>query len=368
MNNPAESAESRLFQRNMMTSFIQIAALIVLVGFSIQIVGPFVGLVIWGIVLAVAVYPLHLKLTALLNGKVKLSVTIIVLAGLAILIGPAWIMTASSIASITDLATNIRAGTFSLPAPSQAVADWPIVGDRIFAAWNAVYQDMEKALVDFQPQIRQWSEWLLRKVGSLALGILQFAVSIVIAGVAMMNAGAGYELACSVARRINPERGQVWADMSVSTIRSVTNGVLGVAVIQGVLAGIGFFAMGLPHPGILAAAVLVTSIVQVPALLIMAPIAAWAFSIADPVPATIFAIYSLVVALSDNVLKPILLGRGVDLPAIVVLIGAIGGMIRFGVVGLFLGAVILGLGYTIISDWLRHPQQPAAAEDGVESD
>ena len=156
-----------------------------------------------------------------------------------------------------------------------------------------------------------------------------------------------------MASRISPARGQHLVDTSIATIRSVTNGVLGVAVIQAVLAGIGLLIMGVPHGGIITGIVLITSIVQVPALLIIVPVVFWVFSFAAPLPATIFAIYMLFVALSDNVLKPILLGRGVDLPAAIVLIGAIGGMIQYGVIGLFLGAVILGLGYTIISDWMQ---------------
>ena len=178
-----------------------------------------------------------------------------------------------------------------------------------------------------------------------------------------LYASGGYQLTCSIANRINPDRGTHWADLSVATIRSVTNGILGVAAIQAVLAGIGFFVMGVPHGGILAAIVLVTAIIQVPALLIMLPIAAWVFSFAETVPATIFAIYAVLVSLSDNFLKPMLLGRGVDLPALIVLIGAIGGMIRFGVIGLFVGAVILGLGYTIIGDWIRHPGEKFVEED-----
>jgi predicted PurR-regulated permease PerM len=124
--------------------------------------------------------------------------------------------------------------------------------------------------------------------------------------------------------------------------------------------------MGVPHGGIIAGVVLITAIIQVPALLILAPVVFWVFSFAAPIPATIFAIYMLVVALSDNVLKPILLGRGVDLPAAIVLIGAIGGMIQYGVVGLVLGAVILGLGYTIISDWIKSADDSSTAADASE--
>lgn len=111
--------------------------------------------------------------------------------------------------------------------------------------------------------------------------------------------------------------------------------------------------MGLPAAGLLTLLVLVTAIVQIPAVLIMVPLIAWVYSFADPLPATVFAIYSVVVALSDNVLKPLLLGRGVDLPVLVVLLGAIGGMVAFGVIGLFLGAVLLGVGYELLMDWIR---------------
>jgi predicted PurR-regulated permease PerM len=175
----------------------------------------------------------------------------------------------------------------------------------------------------------------------------------------------GYKASCALLSRITPQRGPHLVDVSIATIRSVTNGVLGVAVIQALLAGIGLAVMSVPHAGIIAGIVLVTSIIQVPALLIIVPVVFWVFSFAAPVPATIFAVYMLIVALSDNVLKPILLGRGVDLPAAIVLIGAIGGMIQYGVIGLFLGAVILGLGYTILTDWMWPASDEAPAAESA---
>ena len=213
---------------------------------------------------------------------------------------------------------------------------------------------------EFQPQLREVGAQLARTIGSTALGVLQIAVSVIIAGVVMLYADSGYSLSCAIARKISPNRGEHLTDISIATIRSVTNGVIGVGVIQGALAGVGFFVMGIPHAGLLTAVVLITSIIQLPALLIIAPIIVWVFSFAAPLPATIFAVYMALAALSDNVLKPLLLGRGVDLPAGVVLFGAIGGMIAYGVIGLFLGAVVLGLGYTIISDWLQASDEPTA--------
>jgi len=349
-----------------MTSFIQIAALVILVTFSLQIIGPFSSIVIWGIVLSVAVYPLHLKLSTALGGSAKGSAVMITVLGLAILIGPAWIVAASVVDSVAGFVSEIRAGTARVPTPSPEVAEWPLVGEKVYALWSEAAADLAQTAAEFEPQITVLAERMMRAVAGLALGVLQFAISIIIAGVCLLFAAEGYQLTSSITRRISAERGQIWADLSISTIRSVTNGVLGVAAIQAVLAGIGFFVIGVPHPGLFAALILVTAIIQLPAILFMLPIAAWSFSFAEPFSASVFTVYCIIVALSDNFLKPMLLGRGVDLPALIVLIGAIGGMIRFGVIGLFMGAVILGLAYTIIGDWIRNPGHSPAASGPAE--
>jgi predicted PurR-regulated permease PerM len=278
------TSDSQVFQKNMMAAFIQIAALVILVSYCLIIIGPFAGLAIWGIVLAVALYPLHLKLAAMLGERHKLTATLVIVVGLFVVLVPGWIVTKSALLSMMSFSTELKSGSISVPPPSEAVASWPLIGEQLYASWVGAAGNLEATMNEFAPQLRQVGSWV---------------------------------------------------------------------ALKGVLAGIGLFAMGVPHAGLLAAVVLVTSIIQIPALLIILPIVVWVFSYAEPLPATIFAIYMLFAALSDNVLKPILLGRGVDLPAIIVLFGALGGMIAFGVIGLFLGAIILGLGYTIISDWLR---------------
>jgi predicted PurR-regulated permease PerM len=362
MEDSTANGDDQAFQKNMMASFVQIAALVIIVSYCVIIISPFAGLAIWGIVMAVAIYPFFLKVSARLGERRKLAATLFIVVGLAVVLVPGWAMTKSAILSLTEFSTELSAGSVEIQPPSDSVADWPLVGERLYAAWSDAAANVEETLNEFEPQLREIGTRLARTIGSTALGLLQFAVSVVIAGVVMLYANSGYSLSCSIARKISPNRGDHLTDLSIATIRSVTNGVIGVGVIQGVLAGIGFFAMGVPHAGLLAAVVLITSIIQIPALLIIAPIVIWVFSFAEPLPATIFAIYMLFAALSDNVLKPLLLGRGVDLPALIVLFGALGGMIAYGVIGLFLGAVILGLGYTIISDWLQASDSAAAEE------
>jgi predicted PurR-regulated permease PerM len=367
MGNLTDNGDGQAFQRNMMASFIQIAALVILISYCMVIISPFVGLAIWGIVMAVAIYPFYRSVSAKLGDRQKLTATLFIVIGLAVVLIPGWAMTKSAILSLTTFSAELKAGAVQVPPPSESVADWPLIGERLFALWAAAAGNLEATLNEFQPQLRELGVQLARTIGSTALGMLEIAVSVIIAGVVMLYADSGYALSCSIARRISPNRGEHLTNISIATIRSVTNGVIGVGVIQGALAGIGFFAMGIPHAGLLTAIVVITSIIQIPALLIILPIVVWVFSFAAPVPATIFAVYMAFAALSDNVLKPLLLGRGVDLPAIIVLFGAIGGMVAYGVIGLFLGAVVLGLGYTIISDWLQASNGATAAESASDA-
>jgi predicted PurR-regulated permease PerM len=361
MNSSDSSSENRASQRNMMTSFIQIATLVILVSYSLMIVGPFAKMIAWGIILAVAIYPLHRKLAAAIGGREKLSATLIVAIGMIFLLLPGWFVTASSIDTAKSLTAQVQDGTFRIPPPPESVAEWPLIGERIYKVWSAGAGNLDAFLRLYKEQFKAVSEWLLVAAGSLVMGLLHFTVSIVIAGVCLSSARGGYELSRAIGLRITPARGEHLADLTIATIRSVTNGVLGVAMIQAGLAGIGFALIGVPAAGILCLVILVTAIIQIPAIAIMAPIIVWVFSFADLVPATIFAVYSVLVGLSDNVLKPLLLGRGVELPVLVVLLGAIGGMIKFGVIGLFIGAVILGLGYRIICDWIW-PSEPVQAQ------
>lgn len=365
MHDPAASSDDRAFQRNMMSSFIQITALVILVSYCLLIIGPFAGIVVWGIILAVALFPLHTKLSGVLGGREKWSSAIIVLVGLLLILGPGWLVATSSLGTARNLVVDVREGTFSVPAPNESVESWPLVGKRLYAVWSKGASGLREFAKQHDEQVKESAEWFLKTAASMLVGLLHFIASIVIAGVCLMYAKSGYELTLAIGDRVSPGRGKHLSKLSIATIRSVTVGVLGVAAIQAALAGIGFAMIGVPAAGILTVLILVTAIVQIPALLVMAPVAIWVFSFADPVPAAIFAVYAVIVGLSDNVLKPLLLGRGVDLPAMVVLLGAIGGMVQFGIIGLFIGAVILGLGYRIIADWIwpGDSNAPAAGDN-----
>ena len=169
-------------------------------------------------------------------------------------------------------------------------------------------------------------------------------------------------------RRLVGSRGDEWAKLSALTVRSVATGVVGVAVIQSLLAIVGMIPMGVPLAPVWALAIMFLTIIQLPALIVIAPMIAYEYSVSSGTAATIFAIYMLIVGASDGILKPMLMGRGVDIPMLVILIGAIGGMMLMGMLGLFLGAVILALAYKLFESWIDETEKISEADGTVTTD
>lgn len=362
MSNPNQSSEDQAFVRRSLAAVIQIGVIFLLASWCLKIIYPFIGLVAWAAIIAVAIYPLHVKLSAKIGDREKWSAAIIVLIGLALLLAPAWSLTGSSIATAQKLAAGLNAGTLTVPAPSEEVAEWPLIGKDVYQIWNDATVNLESTLSSHYEQVKGFSSWLLKTVASITMSILGFAVSIMIAGVFMVSAETSYKTFRAVGYRLAGERGADFTDLSVATIRNVAKGVLGVAFIQTLMAVIGLLVMDIPGVGIWATIILMLAIAQLPPLLVLGPIAIWVFSTAEPVPATIFLIYSIFVSASDAFLKPIFLGRGVDVPMLVILLGAIGGMITSGIIGLFIGAVVLALGYKLFMSWLT-PEEEKPGDD-----
>jgi predicted PurR-regulated permease PerM len=364
MSNQNTSAVDQNFVKNSLAAAIQIGLLFLMALWCLKIVTPFIGIIAWAAIIAVAVYPMQCKLAGLLGGRKKTSVALIVLIGLSILLVPTWSLTGSSIDSAKTLATSLEDGTLKVSPPADKVKEWPLIGKRVHKFWTEAATNLEATLSKHHEQLKAFSSWLLKKIAGTAMGLLGFAFSIIIAGVLMLSADSSYQASRRIGQRLGGDRGADFTDLSVATIRSVAKGVLGVALIQTLLAAIGLIVMGVPGAGIWASIILVLAIMQLPPLLVLGPIAVWVFSVAEPVPATIFMVYALIVSFSDSFLKPLLLGRGVDVPMLVILLGAIGGMITSGIIGLFIGAVILALGYQLFQYWLN----PEEADIEVEAE
>ena len=359
------SSVDRRFLANSMASFIQIGAVLILLYWCYLIVSPFLPIVIWGVILSVALYPAHVALSHRLGGRDKLSAAIIVLIGVAIISIPIGFLAESTVGGLRTIGAELEDGTARVPPPAESVAEWPVVGKRIYDFWSAAATNLEDALNQFRPQLQSAGQQALSFAGQTVVSGCQFIFAIFVAGVLLTSAQAGRAAAQNVASSlVGPERGPELADLSIVTIRSVAKGILGIAFIQAILAAIGLLVAGVPAAGIWAGLVLVLAIIQLPPLLVLGPIAIWYFSVAEPVPASIFLIYAAVVSFSDTFLKPMLLGRGVDTPMLVILIGAIGGAMAMGILGLFIGAVILALGYEIFVSWTSPDQEIDERVDG----
>jgi predicted PurR-regulated permease PerM len=191
--------------------------------------------------------------------------------------------------------------------------------------------------------------------------MVQFVVAVVISGVLLAHAAAGERISTLIASRLADERGLEFERLMITTVRSVTRGIIGVALVQSILAGLGFLAAGVPGAGLWALLCLILGIVQIGVFPILVPAAIYVVATSDSTLVTVlFLGWSIAVGLLDNILKPLLLGRGVDVPVVVIFIGAIGGFMTSGLVGLFIGSVILVLGYRLFLVWLDEAASPAS--------
>lgn len=367
MSNSSQSSQDEVFQSRAIEAAIRISLLALLVVWCFNIVRPFILPVLWGSIFAVALYPLFLKLQSMLGGREKLTATLMTLLALAILITPTVMLSQSLIESSKTLSEEIAAGTLTIPPPSEKVKDWPLIGEKLDKAWSLASTNLGAALEKFKPQLEAIGIKLLSFTAGAGAGILQFVISIIIAGALLVYARGGSEAMETIAGRVmGKQGGKDFVDIAGATIRSVAQGVLGVALIQSILAGIGLMVMGVPYAGLWAFLVLLLAVVQLPPILILGPIVAYVFSVAETIPAVIFTIYSIIVSASDAFLKPLFLGRGMDIPMLVILLGAIGGMILSGIIGLFVGAVVLAVGYKLLITWLAQNKGPAEEQAATE--
>jgi predicted PurR-regulated permease PerM len=329
--------------------------------FSLQILSPFISVLLWAIILAVAIHPVFEKIKAAIGGRDGLAATIICLFGLVFLLVPAFFAVQSIIETFGEWARVLKGGTFAVPPPSDAVKDWPLIGGRVHALWTDAATNLGATLKHFAPQLEAAGLKMLSAGAGLLGGVLQFALSIIFAAVFLCYSAPLAGGTKNVAHRISTARGRALVEMAGATIRNVSRGILGVAVIQGGLAAIGILVAGLPFAGLLAAAVVASCIVQVP-ILVIVPTIIYVWSAEPTTFALIYTVYMVPVLLSDNVLKPVLMARGLETPMAVILIGVIGGTVSNGLMGLFIGPVVLALFYKMVTNWMS-----AALQEGEDA-
>lgn len=347
-----EDINNKLFTKNAIEMVIKIAILGAIVIWSFMVISPFLVPIIWGIILAVATEPFIAKITQGLGGRRSLVAVLFVLVTIAALVIPTAYLVLSSYDTVQNLTEQIHNGTVVIPPPPAKVIEWPVIGEFVHQTWQLATTNLEGALEQFSPQIKSTVGIVLGYVGGGLAGFFMVIISICIAGVFLAKAEKSSATAKRVIVRLAGEKGSEITDLTTATIRGVMQGVVGVALIQTILAAIGMVVVGVPAAGLWAALVLIVAVCQLPPILVLGPIAAYVFSFAATTPATLFLVWAIVVSTSDSILKPLLMGRGVDIPMLVILIGSLGGMMLSGIIGLFVGAVILAIMYTLFKAWL----------------
>ena len=358
MNSSNQSSNDRLFIAKALEATIYIGTVVLLLYWCFQIGQPFIQIIIWGIIIAVAIHPGYERLKSALGGHGHLAATLITLFALIVLLVPAAMLSGSIIDTVQEVSASLDKGTLSVPPPSESVRSWPAVGEPLYEFWSLASNNLGSALSKITPQLKRYGIPLLSAFAGTGVGILKFAVSIIIAGVLLANDASGDQVARELATRLTGERGPKVVELASATVRSVALGILGVALIQTILASLGFLVVGIPGAGLWALLVLILAVVQLPTFLVLVPIIIYVFSTSSTVTAVVFAIWSILVGISDAFLKPLLMGRGVDVPMLVIFVGAIGGFMASGIIGLFVGAVILALGYKLFSIWLNGHTAP----------
>lgn len=340
-------------------SFVKTALLFLIIYACFLIFKPFLVPVVWAIIIAVVFYPLHLKLSRLIGNRSKMSSLLISIILVAILIIPTIIFLDLLVDSLKEIAIQLKEDTLKVSPPPESVGDWPLIGKSVEKTWRFFSNNLTAAIESFRPQIRNIGEWMLSEIAGLAGGLFIFILSIIIAGIFLANSSNAYKLSINIFTKIVGDNGKKMVDNSKKTILSVVNGVIGTALIQTTIISIGFFVADVPGAPVLSLIVLFVAIVQIPVFLIVLPVVIYMFTIMSGVGATFFAIWCILGSLSDNIFKPLLLGRGMEIPMLIILIGSIGGMMLMGITGLFIGAVILALGYQLFQMWVGNNQEEA---------
>lgn len=326
---------------------------------SLSLVAPFALVVVWAIILTVALYPSFVWLRDRLGGRDRPAALLITLGGLLIIFGPTAVLLASLIESVNHLITSAKDGTLLAALPKEGIAGIPVIGPQLEKLWHLLTSNFANILKDHSGQILQTGGVLLSSAAGFLLSILAFVASVVISGLLFAPGPALARSAQAFATRIAGQRGHGFVGMAGATIRNVSQGVIGISVLQALLLGIIMVIASVPAAGLLAFVAMVLGIIQIGPMIVVFGTVIWAWTSMGTLAALAFTIFMIAAGLLDNVLKPFVMSKGLKTPMLVILTGVIGGTMAYGLLGLFLGPIALAVFYELIVAWVRLDAKPA---------
>jgi predicted PurR-regulated permease PerM len=333
-------------------TIIRLGVLSLLLMWCFDILKPFVLILIWAVVIAIAIYPVHKFFVKVFRGRKILAVIVLTLFLLSVIIIPSGLIMYSLFEGVNHFRELFKAGEPLIPPPGGSTANWPVITKPIVDIWQLASENLQETVVKYSDYIKEYGTVLLVALAGIGKGILSFILSIIIAGVLLIYADSSEVVTRKIFGKLVGKHSENFTSTIVLTIRNVVKGILGVAFIQAAMIGVGFFIAGVPFAGLWTILSLILAIVQIGVGPIAIPVVIYMFSVSDTTTAVILAIWIGITLVSDNVLKPILLGRNAPAPMLVIFLGAIGGFLYNGFIGLFLGAIILTIGYKLFMMWL----------------
>jgi predicted PurR-regulated permease PerM len=342
---------------------VRLALLAFLVYWSLVVIRPFIPILAWSVVLAVALYPVFGWLSRLLGDRPRLAAAILTIVNLGIVIGPAAWLGLGAVEEIREVAAELGAGTLAIPSPPAGVKDWPIIGPQLSALWEQASTNLRALLGQVAPHLKPLAGMMLSFAGTAGVGTIKFLIAVALTGF-LFRAGPRLVAACRrFLSRVVAERSEDFLALAGATIRSVSQGVIGIAVAQALVIGIIFKMVDVPRAGLLAFAVMVLNIVQIGSAVIVIPVLIWLWITKSFVTALLFTLLLVPASLADNVLKPMVMGRGLTTPSLVIFVGVVGGTLAHGIVGLFIGPIILAVAWELLTAWVREDDARQAPPD-----
>jgi predicted PurR-regulated permease PerM len=344
--------ENKISNNSVYDITIRLFILILIVAWCLMIMLPFVSIILWSIILSLAMFPLHGTLAKKMGGRPKLASFIIIFSILIIVILPVGLLIGSLVDEVKELKASYDSGTLTIPEPTEKVKEWPIIGGSLYDLWYAASHNLGQFVVKYKDQLVEYGSKIGKGILSAMGGIVQIVAAFLIAGILLAIGGTGEEIK-KFFRKLAGNKGDEFADIILKTVGNVVKGIIGVALILALIHGVLFMLAGVPYAGIWTLLAFVLAVLQIPLFFITVPVIIYMFATKDLGPAIMWTVLIFVAGLSDNVLKPILLGKGAPVPMLVIFIGVIGGFIFSGFIGLFTGAIVLSIGYKLFVGWIN---------------
>jgi predicted PurR-regulated permease PerM len=325
-----------------------------LIGACLWVLQPFLGALVWATTIVVATWPMLLAVQARLGGRRWAAVLVMTIAMLLLLVVPLTIAILTLVEnSETIVALTKNVASFSVPSPPGWISELPLVGPKLFTEWaRLAATSREDLALQAAPYVRSAIQWLAGRAGGIGLTLLHFLLTVVMTAVLYAQGETAATGVRRFARRLAGERGESSFVLAGQAIRAVALGIVVTAIVQSAAAGIGLGVAGVPFAGVLTALVFVLCIAQLGPILVMVPAVVWMYWSGDALRASLFLVWSVFVIMMDNVLRPVLIKRGADLPLLLIFAGVIGGLIGFGIIGLFVGPVLLAVTYRLLESWV----------------